>query len=183
MKKYVEVLKDSFTDYAGRVHHFVIVGMSNPLNDTVAIYRDNSGIKSLGGLEKGVSLGISICNPEDKFDEKVGVLKATYRAENSPISLYAHDGGQINSPLVRAFIAQEAEYLKHNPEVYIKGYAEAKARWEKNTEMKNIKEKFTPTEKIVAEELQNNPKFLDNVQKYVDWALNQNKGKCKKHTK
>lgn len=182
MKKYVEVIKDSFTDYSGRVHHFVIVGMSHPLEDVIAVSKDLVGVEILGKLNKGVSLGISICNPEDKFEEKVGVLKATARAENSAISLYAHDGGQINSTLVRAFLLQEAEYLKNNPELYIRGYAEAKARWEKNHEMQELKKNFSGTEKIVAEELEKNPKFLDNVQKYVDWALNQSKGKCKKQS-
>ena len=28
MKQCVEVIKDSFTDYAGRVHHFVIAAVS-----------------------------------------------------------------------------------------------------------------------------------------------------------
>ena len=29
MKQCVEVIKDSFTDYAGRVHHFVIAAVSD----------------------------------------------------------------------------------------------------------------------------------------------------------
>lgn len=33
MKEHVNVLKDSFVDYAGRTHHFVIAAVTNGLVD------------------------------------------------------------------------------------------------------------------------------------------------------
>ena len=49
--------------------------------------------------------------------------------------------------------------------------------------MEGLKENFSEVEKIVVEGVQKDPKFLDNVNTYLAWLNNQNKGKCKKHGK
>ena len=186
MKQRYEVYVDSFVDYAGKTHHFIIAAISDNLEKTygdvpmVVIRRGLSG-KAIGFTEKGIRIGISICNPQDKFDEKVGTLKAIARAKNSDIALYASDKGYINTALVRAFLQQEAEYLKKNPEQYIIGYEDSKSRYLKRKSMEEMKENFSSTEKIIVEEVQKNPKFLDNVNTYLTWLRNQeNSKKCKK---
>lgn len=187
MKQYIEVIKDSFTDYAGKEHHFVIAAVSELLggegSTPIVISTEGLNTSILGPVEKGIRLGVAICNPEDKFDEKVGVLKATARAKNAGVSLYATDRGQINTGLIKAFLEQEASYLKNNPEKYIKGYAESKQRFLKKQEMLALKESFSDVEKAVVAGVEDNPKFLENAQKYIAWANNQKKGKCKKHGK
>ena len=188
MKEHVNVLKDSFVDYAGKTHHFVIAAVTNDLMNEegqvpLIIREDCAIVDVVATAKKGISLGVSICNPEDQFVEKVGVLKAVARARNSEAVLYVTDPGYINKTLVEAFLKQEAEYLKNNPEAYITGYNEAKERYLKNQKMKNLKENFSEVEKIVVEGVQKNPKFLDNVNTYLAWLNNQNKGKCKKHGK
>lgn len=188
MKEHVDVIKDSFVDYAGRTHYFVIAAVNNSLVDEfgctpIVVHAEDSIVSCANSVEKGIRIGISICNPEDQFVEKVGVLKAVARARNSTPVLYVTDAGYINKTLVEAFLKQEAEYLKSNPNVYIQGYDDCKARYLKKKKMENLKENFSEVEKIVVEGVQKNPKFLDNVNTYLNWLDNQNKGKCKKHGK
>lgn len=184
MKEHVNVLKDSFVDYAGRTHHFVIAAVTNSLVDEyghspLIVQKD----ASFTCVEKGIRIGISICNPEDEFVEKIGVLKAVARARNDQPVLYVTDPGYINETLVEAFLKQEAEYLKSNPDSYIQGYNDSKERYLKRKKMEGLKENFSEVEKIVVEGVQKDPKFLDNVNTYLAWLNNQNKGKCKKHGK
>ena len=188
MKEHVDVLKDSFVDYAGRTHYFVIAAVTNGLvneNDKLplVVHQDGINLNCLGIVKKGIRIGVSICNPEDEFVEKVGVLKAVARARNSQPVLYVTDPGYINETLVKAFLKKEAEYLKSNPDNYIQGYNDSKERYLKKKKMENLKENFTEVEKIVVEGVQKDPKFLDNVNTYLAWLNNQNKGKCKKHGK
>ena len=128
------------------------------------------------------NIGISICNPVDKFSEKVGILKALARAKNSDIVLYAAHPGQMSDNLIRTYLAQEAEYIKENPEKYIKGYNDAKARFLKHQEMEKVKENFTDIEKVIVEGVEKDPTYLDNVQKYLDY-LNKQTKKCGKQRK
>lgn len=188
MKEHVDVLKDSFVDYAGRTHYFVIAAVTNGLVDEyghcpLIVSQDGIEASCVGTVEKGIRIGVSICNPEDQFSEKVGVLKAVARARNSVPVLYVTEAGYINKTLVEAFLKQEAEYLKSNPDVYIQGYNDSKERYLKRKKMESLKENFSEVEKIVVEGVQKDPKFLDNVNTYLAWLDNQNKGKCKKHGK
>ena len=114
MKEHVNVLKDSFVDYAGRTHHFVVAAVTNGLvNESgqlpLIICPDGIEANCVGTVEKGIRIGVSICNPEDEFVEKVGVLKAVARARNCQPVLYVTDPGYINETLVEAFLKQEAE--------------------------------------------------------------------------
>lgn len=189
MKPYTEVISDSFVDYRGRVHHFVIAAISDCFSETISPYVDvtyecEHGTRMMGTVAKGIRIGISICNPEDKFDEEKGALKALARARKAEIALYASEEGYINTPLVRAFLKQEAEYLKNNPDKYIKGYDDSRKRYLRNQSMKRLEENFNPVEKVIVEEVTKNPKYLDNVNRYLVWLRNQEKGnKCKKVSK
>lgn len=185
MKQCVEIIKDSFTDYAGRVHHFVIVAVSDAFEvpPMVVVADGPMSASQIGTVKKGVRLGVAICNPEDAFDEKVGALKAIARAKNSEISLYSSATGQINTKLVRAFLEQEAEYLKNNPDKYIRGYSDSKERWLRNERMKEVGNNLTDVEKVIVEGVQKDSKFLNNVTEYLKWLNNQSKDKCKESRK
>lgn len=196
MKEYVEVINDSFVDYAGKTHYFTIAAISsllprngkelgmdsledNTVTHEVAIYVEDYGTDDyLCNVTKALRLGISMCNPTDEFDEKVGALKAIARARENEPSLLSVNPGTINTKVVRALLEQEAEYLKNNPENFIEGYADMKARYEKCKEMEAMAENFSETEKAVVAGIQENPKFLDNAFEYLGWLKNQKKGKC-----
>ena len=181
------VIKDKFVDYAGKEHQFVIAAVKAPLKNADSNYPEVMSISNgigttLGYVQMGLKVGISICNPLDNFNEKVGVLKAVARANNSEIAIYTAHPGQLGDSLIHAYLEQEAQYVKANPEKYIKGYKDAKASFLKHQEMENVRENFTDIEKVIVEGVKKDPTYLDNVQKYLDYLDNQTK-KCGKQKK
>lgn len=123
-KERIEYLVDSFVDANGDERHFVVAAISEVFTDV----DEPTYVTDIDGYEiqevvKGLKLGFAICNPTDKFDEKLGITIAVGRArKNAEYALVASEMGYINTQLVRAFLQQEAEYLKHNPEYKIAGY-------------------------------------------------------------
>ncbi len=120
----IEYLVDSFVDTNGDERHFVVAAVSEVFTDedepTYVTDMDGCDIQE---VVKGLKLGFAICNPTDKFDEKLGITIAVGRArKNSEYALVASKMRYINTQLVRAFLQQEAEYFKHNPEYKIAGY-------------------------------------------------------------
>lgn len=123
-KERIEILVDSFVDANGDERHFVMAGVSEMFTDDVEpsavvdIYSDE-----IQEVVKGLKLGFAICNPTDKFNEELGKTIAIGRArKNKEYALLASKPGYINTQLVKAFLIQEAEYFKHNPEYLIAGY-------------------------------------------------------------
>lgn len=181
MKKYLEHIVDSFTDYEGKVHHFVIAAVSETLPKTaVEAYKDEwtgedkkitySIAEEVEGepeayftteVVKVLKLGITICNPNDTFNEELGKKVAVQRAQPK---LYATDPGVINSCMVKALLQQEASYLKNNPEKYIAAYAGDKAKFLENKKLEEIKNSFSEEENAVVEKILNGE--LDTVLDY-----------------
>lgn len=123
-KERIETLVDSFVDVNGDTRHFVIAAISVMFDqdDEPATVSDLE-YKECGEVVKGLKLGFAICNPSDKFNEELGITIAVGRArKNAEYALLASKPGFINTPLVHAFLLQEAEYFKHNPESHIAGY-------------------------------------------------------------
>lgn len=186
MKDNTIVIQDKFVDYAGKVHHFVVAAVSetfNPETSPEIIQVDGLETEELGSLIKGVKLGVAICNPTDAFNEKAGTLRAIARAEDAEYAIMSSSRGYINENVVKALLASEASYIKNNPEKYIQGYAEMRDRYLKNKEMEDTHKNFSEVERIVVEKIEENPRFLDNVHKYLDWKANQKKGRCQKRGK
>lgn len=183
MKQYVEVIKDSFSDFAGKEHQFVVSAVTDLYDESdtsIAIMGVQDGTTAIvASSKKGLHIGISICNPEDKFDEKTGVIKATARAKNSPICMASNEGGLLTPPVIKAILNQVATYIKENPGDFIKGYEESKAKYLKKVEMEHLKENFSEVEKIVVANVEKDPRYLDNVNTYLAWISNK-KQKCKK---
>ncbi len=198
MKEHIEFITDSFTDYAGKTHHFVIAALSQnlpsrtgqlenspidndcvPVIHEVGVYVEDYGTEDyLGTVNKVLCLGVSICNPTDTFDEKVGALKAAARAHDAKPVLYAANSGVINTDVVKALLTQEARYLKNNPENFIPGYADMRDRYLTRKKMEAMKGEFSDVENQVVEGLQQDPRFLDKAMQYLEWLHKQEKG-CK----
>lgn len=195
MKEHIETITSEFVDYKGEKHYFIIAAISQNFpkflnidknssnvkigNDrTPVFYEVNEYIEDYGITEysipitKSLRIGISICNPVDKFNESIGKAKAIARARMSDPVLFVKNAGLINSKVVRALLEQESEYLKNNPELLIKGYKESKLRYERNHQMVNLEKSFTPVERDIAEKLTKNPNFLDKVYDYIEWFKN-----------
>lgn len=195
MKEHIETITSEFVDYKGEKHYFIIAAISQNFpkflnidknsnnvkigNDrTPVFYEVNEYIEGYGTTEYSISItkslriGISICNPVDKFNKSIGKAKAIARARISDPVLFVKNAGLINSKVVRALLEQESEYLKNNPELLIKGYKESKLRYERNHQMENLEKSFTPVERDIAEKLTKNPNFLDKVYDYIEWFKN-----------
>ena len=173
MKQRVDTLVSSFIDYKGQEHKFVVAAVSEVLPKTYGeAYPDEKNLSEeelktsvcYGVAEynewgneygdyvvKTLRLGVSICNPIDEFNERAGTEKAVHRAKNCKHNaLYATDKGYISTRVVRAMLEQEAHYVKTNPGKYIKGYDEAKAKYELEISNKNAYNSLSDDEKLLA---------------------------------
>ena len=123
-KEHIETLVDSFVDGYGDTRYFVVAAISEVFTkDEEPANVFNVNDEFIQEVVKGLKIGFSICNPADKFDEKLGITIAVGRArKNNNYAIFSTKPGYINTTLVQAFLKQEAEYFKHNPEYKIAGY-------------------------------------------------------------
>lgn len=123
-KERIETLTDSFVDEKGETRHFILAAISEVFIDfDEPAYVINEHDIAVAEVYKGIKLGFAICNPIDKFNEDLGKQIAIGRArKNREYALFATQLGYVNTTLVKAFLKQEAEYFKNNPERYIAGY-------------------------------------------------------------
>ena len=190
MKERTQFIHDSFVDYKGKEHHFVICAYSKLLPrtfkeaegiefdadkddrvETFAVsYADSYGcLDNYDKVVKSVSIGVSICNPEDEFNYVIGCKKAQARAKNSNATLYATKSGMINTTMVTGLLTQEAEYLKNNPDAYIKGYEESKRAYLEKQKKADIFTALPEQAKDTINYLRNCSKQLaNNIMKFVN---------------
>ena len=146
--KIVDYIVDSFVDYANVERKFIVAAVSMP-------YIDNNGV--VDKAKRILGIGFSICNPTDEYNEEIGLKIAVSRAEHKDnnLTLVANTTGLINTPMVKALLEQEATYFKNNPDSRIKGYNEAKIKYEKAVENKkrydNLVASLTDEEKAIIE--------------------------------
>jgi hypothetical protein len=129
MKEYVQTISDFFTDPAGQVHHFTIAAITVEVDAVVDGTYDHSPYCDQDWIDhdvtKGVKIGISICNPSDKYDLERGVEIATGRArKKNNFAFFITELGFVSDELVETFLEREANYLINNPERYIVNYNE-----------------------------------------------------------
>lgn len=147
-----EFLIDSFIDYKGEKHNIILCALSQSPEqegdynlmvgwvdgDDCMLYDEDIYHE----VYRGVSLGMAICCPTDKYDENIGKKIARNRAEKAVPKFVSLEQGVINNTLIRAFLHQEMEFIKTYPERFIEGYTEAKARYDKKAnlekEVKNL---------------------------------------------
>ena len=153
-------LIDSFIDYAGKEHKFVACALSQspePGDDKLMVgwinhYDQLDRHENIcNEIYRLVTIGISICNPEDVFDEETGKRLAKAKAGNIETlpRIYTTNKGVITQELVDAFLQQQVKFFKENPETLIKGYKEAKEAYEELQKTKQTIEHFTDQEKAV----------------------------------
>lgn len=158
------VLKDKFVDYAGKEHQFVIAGVKIPLRGEV---EDPDDPDCICIVNYALGVGVAICNPSDKFDEKIGTLKALGRAYKYVPNIYTQYSGQLGENVINTFLQQEIEYIKQHPEKYIGGYLEAQDKYLQEQKLKKIENNLTDIEKVVAENVKKDSNYLSNVAEYI----------------
>ena len=137
-----------FTDYAGQTHKFTVAGIIITPDTNIDLYKeefdedyidwhrdvDEEDLicwgEPVGDVAKVISIGISICNPLDTYNEKRGFLQSEGRAKkyafldgdpNQRI-IAVNKSGMANEETVKFFVHQTAEALSKNPGLFIKGY-------------------------------------------------------------
>lgn len=177
MKEHIETITDSFVDYKGGIHHFVIAAISSELpttyNKSQVTYGVNGYIEDCGigaflcDVTKKVCIGIAICNPEDPFNEEIGKKKAIARAKTAKPALLAVNKGYINKHVVQGLLRQESEYIKNNPHLYIKGYSDMEKAYKKRLRMKDFEEGLNEIEKQILFRLKEHPSFIEDAIEYL----------------
>lgn len=149
MKKDIVMYKNgSFVDFQGVTRQFVVCALStsqfnNDMQEVyLTAYDDTGKVEGETLLPRAVFIGISVCNPLDKWDEEKGKMIALSKARGFKASapeksaaLFTTRAGMISEPLVNALLTREVEHIKDDPECAIKGYNQMKARWEEEQEM------------------------------------------------
>lgn len=105
MKK-VEYIVDSFKDFTGEERKFVMAAVSLHGEPEVYIEEDDEPIDN---DMKVLSIGVSVCRPDDEFNET----------------------------MVKALLQQEAEYFKVNPGRYLAGYDRDAEKYHRSTRIES----------------------------------------------
>lgn len=157
-----EYLVDSFVDFKGDVHQVVLCALSQSpesidSDNLMVAWSDGETVDESADIFhdvfRMVSLGIAICCPADKkvFSEEIGKKIALNRAEKEIPKFVSLFPGVVNTTLVRAFLRQEMEFIKKNPEQFIVGYAEAKERYNKKVDFDKTIQNLSEAEATIVE--------------------------------
>ena len=157
-----EYLVDSFVDFKGDLHQVVLCALSQSpesidSDNLMVAWSDGETVDESADIYhdvfRMVSLGIAICCPADKkvFSEEIGKKIALNRAEKEVPKFVSLSPGVVNTTLVRAFLRQEMEFIKKNPEQFIVGYAEAKERYDKKVNFEKTIENLSEAEATIVE--------------------------------
>ena len=157
-----EYLVDSFVDFKGDVHQVVLCALSQSpesidSDNLMVAWSDGETVDDSADIFhdvfRMVSLGIAICCPADKkvFSEEIGKKIALNRAEKEVPKFVSIFPGVVNTTLVRAFLSQEMEFIKKNPEQFIIGYAEAKERYDKKVNFDKTIQNLSEAEATIVE--------------------------------
>lgn len=135
MKERVEYRVDKFVDFTGMERQFVMVALSQEVHAEIDPDTETEMWIPLLS-DKCLSIGVSVCQPEDTFDEEMGIQIATGKARKlHNHALYSTDPGLINRGVVNALLDQEVAFFKQCPGKYLKGYDTAKEIYEENSRM------------------------------------------------
>lgn len=150
MKEVVEYLCDSFVDFLGKEHKFVLCALSQVKED-VEVYDGETG--AYYESARVLTIGCSVCNLNDDYDEELGKKIAYNRAKSEKYipTLVSTLPGVINTGLVQALLRQEADYIKRDPNCVISGYNERKSKLEATKAAEEDYKLLTAEEQILVE--------------------------------
>lgn len=149
MRNIAEYIEGSFIDFKGETHNVVVCALSS--SPDLVCFEVNDGdygeFPEEFPVERALSLGYSICNPEDEFDIDLGRNIARNRAEMSVPKLVALERGIINTKLVDTFLKQELDFIINNPSKFIKGYDKQEQEYFENLKFQDEISKISKDEK------------------------------------
>lgn len=150
MKEVVEYLCDSFVDFEGKIHNFVLCAVSK-VDPNIELYFNN--VDSFCESTRTLTLGCSICNTVDEYDEELGKKIAYNRAvsDKTMPTLVSTLPGVINTAVVSALLRQEADYVKRDPECVIPGYNAKMKKVQAKKEAEERYKQLTAEEQLLVE--------------------------------
>ena len=156
-KEVIDKRVGSFVDFTGKERKFIIVAVSS----STEVYK------------RMISIGVSVCHADDKFDEQVGTNIAIRNAKKSNLKFYASVAGMVNTKVVSALLDQEMEYFINNPASHIPGYNQMSRDYTNNQvkiqNLINIKNDLTQDEQKLFEEFK---KLPDDTRNKIKVLLN-----------
>lgn len=157
MKERVEFRIDSFIDYTGIERKFVMAAVS--LETDAEVYEENDCWEDEATCApKKLSLGVSVCRPDDEFDEELGKTIALGKARKSTAhTLFSTDTGLINRGVVNALLDQEVAFFKQCPGKYIAGYNVEKEAYEEGCRMVEAESNLSDEERVCLNTLLTSP--------------------------
>ena len=117
----VSYLVGEFVDYLGKEHKIVICGLL---------------LTESNYFDKVLSIGYSICNPNDEFNLDLGKKIALSRAQNYDRIISTNTPGILNNNLIDFILKSDLDFYKSNPDYIIRGYTDAKNKYERKQELK-----------------------------------------------
>lgn len=174
----VDYLEGSFVDFEGKEHRLVACAVSMTPEITngdqlmvgwkaVDNYMDRYA-SIYSPIKRLVVVAIAVCNPCDEYDLEKGKKIAYHKALNGAGSLptlYSDQHGVISKALVATLLRQELLYAQNSPEKLIKGYLEAKAKYEEQNKLDDEISNLSQPELAIVELLAS-----DNIEKYQKLA-------------
>ena len=164
MKKEKVVYKEgTFTNYEGKVQKFIICAISRvpEVNTCLSLPDNNEYMMEYYGDElKELSVGVSITNTKDSFDEEFGKKIAYSKAKSNKKSfmltnrpgfiskaksnkksfMLTNRPGFINEDVVNALLANYVKYIQKDPGSVIAGYDAAKKKYLEKKKYVNLAE-------------------------------------------
>ena len=158
MKKEKVVYKaGTFTNYEGKVQKFIICAISRvPEVNTCLSLPDNNEyvIEYYGDELKELSVGVSITNTKDSFNEEFGKKIAYSKAKSNKKSfMLTNRPGFINEDVVNALLANYVKYIQKDPGSVIAGYDAAKKKYFEKKKYVNLANSVGPDTLITMETL------------------------------
>ena len=140
-----------FVDYENKSHKYVICVITEDYMDL-----------------RRLCLGVSFCNPSDIYNEKLGKEIAKGRAKQQPV--IGAQPGFITNKMVDLIINTKVEHINRHPNDYIKGYDEAKLKYENKKKSEKDFLELSPEEQSVVNFLRDNPNidYYKNLAKALD---------------
>lgn len=163
-KEKIQTVVDSFVDYRGDEHKFMIAAVSIPEDDCDIVFYSDNFYDAKIPIAKSLRIGYAICHPNDEWDEELAYKMAVGRAKKARDNgIFVTHGGYINTNVVSSLLIKEALYLKANPGLYIKGYNEDQAKYLKAKKLQEETNILTDSQKSACRAFKNASKKAKKI--------------------
>lgn len=175
MKEIVSYVYGSFNDYLGKEHKIIVCGVTTSIeNDEYSVITyDEYDLEVYYDIQKTLKIGLSICNPNDEYDQQKGEFIAYNRAlSEDAILLTSSRRGMFNTATVNFLLNDYLAFVERDPGSVLKGYDKAKLAFQEKIDILDDINKMKPSEleflKRISEVTPEQIKYAIKVCKLLD---------------